>query len=79
MEGDSVSFVSEYELKGKMLTGCVIPGFGVTQLSGLIILACVLLYTTLYEITGERERVRPGGSPFPEQKRRDQPTQSCLP
>ena len=38
---------------------CVIPGFGATQLScvlGLIILAYVLLYTTLHDITGERER-----------------------
>ena len=35
---------------------------------------CVCLtYTTLHDITGERERERerviPGGSPFPEQKR----------
>ena len=38
---------------------------------------CVLLCTKSQE--RERERVRPGESPFPEQKRRDQPTQYCLP
>ena len=61
-------------LTNHMLTGvcvclCVIPGFGVVLCFGpnYPCLCFIQLCTKSQE--RERERVRPGGSPFPEQKR----------